>query len=74
MQRYHCAHCELVSYEVTVLAHCDRTGYLTVRDLGELTVSIVLAHTFTGIICYTIGQMPINMRITIKQIMSGAHL
>ena len=57
-----------------MLALCDRTVYLMVRDSGELTVSIVLAHTFTGIIYRTVGQMPINMRITIKQIMSGAHL
>ena len=57
-----------------MLAHCDLTVYLTVRDLGELTVSIVLAHTFTGIIYRTVGQMPINMRITIKQIMRSAHL
>ena len=31
-----------------MLAHCDLTVYLTVRDLGELTVSMELAHTFTG--------------------------
>ena len=26
----------------------DLTVYLTVRDSGEVTVSMVLAHTFTG--------------------------
>ena len=34
--------------ELSVLAHCDLTVYLEVRNSGELTVSMVLAHTFTG--------------------------
>ena len=31
-----------------MFGHCDLTVYLTVRDSGEPTVSIALAHTFTG--------------------------
>ena len=39
---------ELVTFELTVSAHCDLNVYLTVRDSGELIVSMVLAHAFTG--------------------------
>ena len=49
MQWLQWAHCELVSCEFTVLAQCDLTVYLTVRYSGELTVSMVLAYTFTGV-------------------------
>ena len=34
-----------------MLAHCDLTVYLTVRDSCECTVNTVLAHTFTEYIC-----------------------
>ena len=32
-----------------MLAHCDLTVYLTVRDSGKPTVNMVLAHIFTGL-------------------------
>ena len=41
---------ELLSCDLTVLAHCDPTVYLIVRRADEPIMSRVLAHTFTGML------------------------
>ena len=56
MQWYQRAQCELVSCELNVLAHCDLTVYLMVRDSGEPTVGMALALTFMGVSMVTTNR------------------
>ena len=46
-----------------MLAHCD----FTVRDSGESTVSMALAHTFTGCALH-LWNVPVDGRNTFKTV------